>query len=98
MVVVVTGSGRTVEMGTDVSKVVVGNDTVIATGVGVGCAGAAEATPLNVKETVAASANPPSALTPSRVDKCNRFFAKVEKTEVELCMIRISDVDFVSLW
>ena len=85
MVVVVTGSEITVEMGTDVSKVAVGKDTVTAIGVavGVGCAGAAEATPLIVKETVAASANPASAFGPNRADERDRFFAKLEKTGVD---------------
>jgi hypothetical protein len=74
MVVVTTGSRITVEMGTEVSKVAVGADTVIAPGVGV----CAEATPLISKEAAPASASP---------DERNRFFAKVEKTEVELCII-----------
>jgi len=88
MVVVVTGSGITVEMGTDVSKVAVGRDTVTAIGVAVGCAGAAEATPLISREAVAASASPANAFRPNRADECDRFFAKVEKTGVdELCIL-----------
>jgi len=88
MAVVVTGSGITVEMGTDVSKVAVGRDTVTDIGVAVGCAGAAEAIPLIAKETVAASANPASAFRPNRADERDRFFAKVEKTGVdELCIL-----------
>ena len=80
MVVVTTGSGITVEMGTEVSKLAVGAVTVIAPGVGV----CAEATPLMNKEAVLASA---SAFKLSRTDERTRFFAKVEKTEVELCII-----------
>jgi hypothetical protein len=80
IVVVTTGSVITVEMGTEVSKVAVGRDTVTAPGVGV----CAEATPLMSKEAVPASASP---FRPSRADERNRFFPKVEKTEVELCII-----------
>ena len=36
---------------------------------------------------MAASANPASAFRPSRADERDRFFAKVEKIEVESCII-----------
>ena len=52
MSVVTTGSMITVVMGTELSKVSIGRDTVIGAGVGVVCA---EATPLMSKEAVTAS-------------------------------------------
>ena len=84
MFVAATGSGITVEMGTDVSKVAVGRDTVTGIGVGV----CAEATPLISKEAVAASASPASAFRPDPADEGDRFFAQVEKRRVdELCIL-----------
>src|SRR5437016_3414299 len=83
MVVVTTGSGMTVVMGTDVLKAAVGRDTVIAPGVGV----CAEATPLINKQAMAPSISPANAFKPSRAGERNLFFAKVEKTEVELYII-----------
>jgi hypothetical protein len=75
MFVVPTGFKKTVEMGIEESKVSIGRDMVIGTGVGVGCA---ETTPLISKVVATASANPASVLgTPWR-GKCNLIFARVE--------------------
>jgi hypothetical protein len=94
MFVVTTGFRTTVAMGTEVSRVSIGRDTVIGGGVGVGCA---EATPLISKEAVVASASWASAWRRRRADECNLFFAKVEKTEVDEICILDSPASWVSL-
>ena len=56
MVVAVMGCVITVAIGTLISKLVVGNDTVID-GVGVGCAGAPIATPFSRSDVMVTSAS-----------------------------------------
>jgi hypothetical protein len=81
IVVVFTGSGITVPMGTDVSKEAMGNETVMD-GVGVGCAGVAEATPLTSSEAAAASIKPARGFNLKHPDDWDLFFTNVERVEV----------------
>ena len=88
MFVVATGSTITVAMGTELSRLPIGSDTVFGAGVG----DCAEATPLMSNEQVTASASPASAFRPSRSDEHDRFFAKVEKTGVDgICIFGFSE-------
>ena len=82
MVEVKTGSGMTVSIGTDVSKVTIGNDTV-TDGVGVGCNGApANATPLIISEAVAVTNRPSRDFNLPHPADCDLFFTNMVRAEV----------------
>ena len=81
IVVVVTGSGITVLMGTEGSKVTIGNDTVIE-GVGDACNGtAAEATALISSEAAAVIIKVARGLNLKHPDDWDLFFTNVERVE-----------------
>jgi hypothetical protein len=82
MVVVITGSGITVLVGTDGSKVTIGNDTVIE-GVGDACNGrvCAEATALISSEAVAVMMKVARGFNLKHPDDWDLFFTDLERVE-----------------
>src|SRR5947207_11231668 len=91
MLVVLTCFRRTVAMGTETSRVLIGRATVIVGGVGLGCLGpAAKATPPSRKKPFA-TASPATTRSRDRANEGNRFFKLVETIKGdEVCIIRFS--------